>query len=256
MRAEWRVRSRVFLPVLTAPGERKRWKGAGMVMAVLLLISAILLVGIALLTNWDIALADSAFDATTKAFPLRHAWLTETFNHVMLKRVFTVLGLGFVVSVLWDLLAPRRWSALRRVQMRVVALTALLVPTAISLLKLNSGSHCPWDLTRYGGTAPYVRMFESLPSGVTPGHCMPAGHASSALWLISLSIFFVPHHLTRAAVVLAALLCGGVGVGWMQQLRGAHFLTHTLWSAWVALVLFFLITLCLDRWPERPAPTS
>jgi len=73
------------------------------------------------------------------------------------------------------------------------------------------------------------------------------------LWMISLSIFFVPHRLTRAAVVLATLLFVGVGVGWMQQLRGAHFLTHTLWSAWIALVLFFLIAMCLDRWPVRPA---
>jgi membrane-associated PAP2 superfamily phosphatase len=37
----------------------------------------------------------------------------------------------------------------------------------------------------------------------------------------------------------------------MQQLRGAHFLTHTLWSLWIALATVFIITLALDLWPER-----
>ena len=253
MGGNWRFPSRLASHRRMTPGQRKRWQGACIVMAVLLLIMACLLAGIALWTNWDVALADGAFDARTKVFPLRHAWVTETFNHVILKRIFTALALGFLIVVLWDLAAPRQWSVLRRLQMRVVALTAVIVPTAISLLKQYSGSHCPWDLERYGGTAPYVRLFEYLPSGLAPGHCMPAGHASSALWMISLSIFFVPHRLTRAAVVLATLLFVGVGVGWMQQLRGAHFLTHTLWSAWIALVLFFLIAMCLDRWPVRPA---
>ena len=82
---------------------------------------------------------------------------------------------------------------------------------------------------------------------------MPGGHASSALWMISLAILLVPYRLVHAAVALATLLMLGIGVGWLQQLRGAHFLTHTLWSAWIALLIVFLISTCLDRWPSGKA---
>ena len=42
---------------------------------------------------------------------------------------------------------------------------------------------------------------------------------------------------------LAALILG-FGFGWVQMMRGAHFLSHTLWSAWwvwlVELLVFAL----------------
>ncbi|UUZ57577.1 hypothetical protein LP419_13670 [Massilia sp. H-1] len=30
-------------------------------------------------------------------------------------------------------------------------------------------------------------------------------------------------------------------IGWIQQLRGAHFLTHTLWSMWIACALVITV---------------
>ncbi len=217
----------------------------------ILMVAAVFLSAIALWTDWDLRLADSAYDANAAVFPLRHAWLTQTFNHVILKRVFIGLAVLILVAVLWDLYAPRSWCWLRRFQLRVIALSAMLVPAVTSLLKQVSASHCPWDLQRYGGSEPYVRLFELLPSGTGPGHCMPAGHASSALWTISLFVLFIPYRLLNAALALAFFLILGIAVGWLQQLRGAHFLTHTLWSAWIALLIVFLITTCLDRWPTR-----
>lgn len=216
-----------------------------------LLVAAVSLIAMTLWTDLDLTLADRAFDAKAGVFPLRHAWVTATLNHVILKRLLTALAVLILIAVAWDSCAPRAWSWLRRFQLRVIALSALLIPSVIGLLKQGSDSHCPWDLQRYGGTAPYIKLFELLPAGVSPGHCMPAGHASSALWMISLSILFVPHRLLYAACMLVIQLLLGIGVGWMQQLRGAHFLTHTLWSAWIALMLVFLITTCLDRWPRR-----
>lgn len=246
-----RFPSRLASQLQLSAVERRHWEWANLGMLLVLVSTATLLSLMAWLTDWDLALADATFDARIKAFPLRHAWVTEVFNHVILRRLFTVVALGFLAVVLWDLLSTRRWSWLRRFQMRVVALSAVLVPVVISSLKQMSDTHCPWDLQRYGGTAPYVRLFESLPALVEPGHCMPAGHASSALWLISISIYFLPKQLGRGALTLAAFLAVGFAVGWMQQLRGAHFLTHTLWSLWVALATVFIVITCMDRWPER-----
>lgn len=256
MGGNWLFPSRLTSQLAPMHPQRQRWERAGVIAVAILVLAAIVIACIALFTEWDIALADSAFDANARVFPLRHAWVTEVFNHVILKRIFATLALVFLIAVLWDLASPRRWSWLCRFQMRVVALSAVLVPTVISLIKQSSSSHCPWDLERYGGTEPYVKLFEFMPAGVEPGHCMPGGHASSALWMISLAVFFIPHRLTRAVIALAAFLIVGVAVGWMQQLRGAHFLTHTLWSAWLALLTVVLITACLDRWPKRRRSTT
>lgn len=248
---QWSCQSRLLFTLAPSCHTRRQWAREVVLAVVMLFVMAMALVAISLWTDWDLLLADRAFDTRANAFPLRHAWLTATFNHVILKRCFTVLALAIVGAVLWDLCAPRSWPWLLRFQLRVIALSAVLVPTAISLLKQVSHSHCPWDLQRYGGSAPYVGLFERVPPGLDAGHCMPAGHASSALWMISLCVLFLPYRLLHAGLALAVFLTLGIAVGWLQQLRGAHFLTHTLWSAWIAMAIVLLILLCLDRWPTR-----
>jgi len=209
-----------------------------------IVLSALLILWIGNNTDIDLALADAAYDAATRSFPMQHAWIAERFNHVILKTALSVLGASVIVLALWDTIRPyRNWTASRRIGMRVVAMSAVLVPSAISLMKHASVSHCPWDLQRYGGSAPYVRLLEWVPGGIGAGHCMPAGHASSALWLISIAAFWWPHRRRTAILVASAMLALGLTVGWLQQLRGAHFLTHTLWSAWVACVLVWGIYL-------------
>lgn len=201
-------------------------------------------------TDIDLALADAAFDWATHNFPMRHAWLAETFNHVILKTLFSAVGAFAVMRALWDAVRPApHCSATWRNGVRVLATSAVLVPLAISLLKRASASHCPWDLQRYGGDAPYIRLLEWMPGGVVPGHCMPGGHASSALWLVAIAAFWWPHSRVKALTAGGAMLLLGGMVGWLQQLRGAHFLTHTLWSAWIACALILAIYLCHTRLP-------
>ena len=222
----------------------------------MLAVSALVLVMAGWWTNWDLALADAAFDRHARVFSLRHAWFAETLNHTILKRASIAFGSAAVLLALRDAWSPFGWPWLVRFRLRVLALSAVLVPALTSTLKQMSNAHCPWDLARYGGTEPYIRLFEALPAGVAAGHCLPAGHASSALWLISLCVFFLPGSLARAALTLAALLGFGMTVGWIQQLRGAHFLTHTLWSMWIAVATVMVIVTLLDRCPGTRAQAT
>ncbi|MES2322349.1 MAG: phosphatase PAP2 family protein [Pseudomonadota bacterium] len=211
------------------PVERRIWLA--------LALAAVFITWLGNATDIDLALADAAYDARLGVFPWRHAWLTEVFSHVLLKRALTGLGLLFIAAVALDMVKRQPWRHLRRKQLRVVAASAVLVPAAVALLKQFSSSHCPWDIDRYGGAEPYVRLLESLPVDVLPGNCMPAGHASSAMWLMSLAVFHLPARPRAAAGVFALCLGAGLAVGWMQQLRGAHFLTHTLWTGWIACAI-------------------
>lgn len=190
----------------------------------------------------DLALADGYYDAVTQAFPARDDWFFEFFMHRLMKAL--MLGLGMVppLTLLADRLLGRRLlSAHVRKSLGVLFIASLAVPLAIGVLKHFSIHHCPWAVTRYGGVAPYLRLFDALPAGTTAGRCFPAGHASSALWLAAAGAFWLPQ---RPGLALAASFAGllpGLALGWAQQVRGAHFLTHTLWSAWIAALMILLL---------------
>ena len=210
--------------------------------------SGLVILWLGLHTDIDLRLADAAFDPGQRTFPWRHAWLADAFNHGILKLLFTAIGGGIVLVALVDLLRSMpKINAQMRPRLRIVGLAAALVPLLTSLLKQASDSHCPWDLARYGGAQPYVRLFEALPFGASAGHCLPAGHASTSLWLVALAVFWLPGNPRKAAAVAATGLAVGFAMGWMQQLRGAHFLTHTLWSMWIAVLVVLVTTVLIDK---------
>jgi membrane-associated PAP2 superfamily phosphatase len=226
------------------------------VIAAWLVASALAILWLGAATDVDLALADAMFDPV-RGFPWREAWVATSFSHGIVKAVLVVLAMLSIAAAGWDLARPFvRWLPLTRLRMRALALSAVSVPLVISMLKKASASHCPWDLARYGGVEPYLRLLDALPWNVTAGHCLPAGHASSALWLVAVSVFWLPHSPRKALAAASAALALGFALGWMQQLRGAHFLTHTLWSMWLACALVTLVLACLPRFGTGPGTAA
>jgi len=231
----------------------------GAMLAALLALAAPVIATLGQFSDIDLRLADWLYDASARTFPWRDAWLADTFNHVILKGLFTIAALAFIGAAALDLVKPSPGrSLLDRLRLRVVAMSAILVPLTISLLKQASVSHCPWDLARYGGSEPYLRLFDALPAGVQAGHCMPAGHASSSLWLVALAVYWLPaprRGPQRARLVTFLALAIGGASGWLQQMRGAHFLTHTLWSMWISCALVLAIMFILQWQASRAGAT-
>lgn len=120
-----------------------------------------------------------------------------------------------------------------------------LVPLVVGGLKELTNVDCPWDLAGFGGDRPFVHLFADRPDGLPRAACFPGAHSSSAFALFAL--YFVGLGLGRRRLALAGL---GVALGlgllfsFGQQARGAHFLSHDLWSAFIA----WTICLALYRW--------
>ncbi len=213
-----------------------------------LLASAIALVLLEQFTNLDLVLADRSFDAALCQFPWRDSWFAEVLMHRWLKVPLTLFGIGLVLVALGERLWRRpRLQPGDRWRLRASAALALCIPLTISVAKQLSASHCPWDLDRYGGQAMYLRLLDAVPAGFQAGGCFPAGHASTALWLAGLCVWWLPSRPRRAALVFAAGLGAGFVVGWVQQLRGAHFLSHTLWSMWITAAWVWAVLLAFAR---------
>lgn len=220
-------------------------------LTIMLVAGALAILWLGRCTDLDLMLADAVFDAQRRVFPWRDAWLTVTFNHVIVKQLLMLLALGIVGYALVDAWRPRAGlSALGRLQLRTVAMSAVLVPAVTSALKHLSTSHCPWDLLRYGGEQPYVRLFGTAPAATLPGQCLPAGHASSALWLVALAVCWLPERPSRARAAALLAIGAGATVGYLQQLRGAHFMTHTLWSIWIASTIVVALIATLQATPS------
>ena len=159
-----------------------------------------------------------------------------------MKALMIGVGLAPAVALLADMLGGGLLlEDCTRRRLATLVASAVLVPLAISTMKASSIHHCPWNLSRYGGFAPYLRIFDSLPPGLSAGRCFPAGHATSALWLPAVAAFWLPGRPTKAAVAFALSLVPGLALGFAQQARGAHFLTHTLWSAWIAAAIVVVL---------------
>lgn len=62
--------------------------------------------------------------------------------------------------------------------------------------------------------------------------------------------------LRLRVIAWSALLAGGLALGWMQQLRGAHFLSHTLWSAWIACAIVLALLVLLQERAVRAPQVS
>jgi membrane-associated PAP2 superfamily phosphatase len=208
-----------------------------------LLLSAILLLAMDRFTSIDLWLEDWFFDPALNDFPWRSHWFAKQLAHDGLKPVVMTINITLIVTLLYDCLRKLSWlSDFWRWRMQLIAWASVVIPTVILVLKRRSPMHCPWSIDRYGGNMPYLKLFDHIPAGWQSGHCFPAGHASIGLWLAALAVIWLPHRPAKAAWAFACGLSAGLVLGWIQQMRGAHFLSHTLWSAWLAsLVIYSLV---------------
>ncbi|MEY4564968.1 MAG: hypothetical protein RLZZ618_4245 [Pseudomonadota bacterium] len=112
-----------------------------------------------------------------------------------------------------------------------LAVTTLLASLAVAALKSISTSSSPWDLQAFGGVAQHVSHWRWGVLDGGSGHCFPAGHASTGFAFIGgFFVFRGSPQVSRRW--LACALIAGLLFGLGQQVRGAHFMSHTLWSGW------------------------
>lgn len=204
--------------------------------------TAVLLLLLGQYTDIDLWIEDYYYDEELKVFPWLDSWFAKDLMHGYVKNVIIKSGYLLLLVVVWDFLRPwQRITPFVRSRLRFVAAASLLVPTIVRGVKQFSVLHCPWTVDRYGGTEPFLRLLDHVPEGMKAGHCFPAGHATVGLWLAALCVFWLPHKPRVAVGVFSAGLSLGLALGWVQQMRGAHFLFHTLWAAWLASLVILLM---------------
>ena len=179
-------------------------------------------------------------------FPLRQHWALVELNHRYVKDIL-------IISYVFMLLA---WMASFKGHKRLhwrwqygYFFCMVIVSTCfIGLLKSQSAHACPWD------------MITPTDDGIlwdfsaSNGHCFPGGHASSGFALIAGYFIYRLSERKRAYFFLFSALILGFALGWAQMMRGAHFFSHNLWSAWIIWCLNVIgYTLFSDKFSVQPS---
>jgi membrane-associated PAP2 superfamily phosphatase len=186
-----------------------------------------------LLIGWDLTGVDLAvvrWFGSGSGFALRASWWTSTLLHEG-GRLLAWAVLLLLIGGIWRPLPVFAALAQReRIGWVLVTLAAVLLVPSIKRVSLTS---CPWDLAEFGGMAQYVSHWRWGVGDGGPGRCFPSGHAAGAFAFLSGVFVLRPYRPDLARRWLIGVLLVGTLFGAAQLVRGAHYPSHTLWTAWL-----------------------
>lgn len=217
--------------------DRRFWMNHGL----LPLAAALVVLTLLEQTGIDLWLADRWFALEGGQWSWRNHWITYDLIHHHGKQLI----IGIAISAIALLLLGLRFEALAhwRRPLAYLLVCMLLLPALIAFGKRFSTVLCPWDLARYGGSLLYQHNLEYAPAYRQVGHCFPSGHASGGFALLALYFAGIGRVRRPAWLLLPGLVIGGIfALG--QQARGAHFLSHDLWTlsiCWFGALLAFAL---------------
>lgn len=222
--------------------QNQRFESCLFLAPILLLVSAIITV------EWggaDLALARVVYAAEGGRWLLKDHWLTQTVIHESGLRFSVALLLLVWVLAVASVLFPR-WRV-ARAPLIYLAFVLPLSPIVVTVLKSSLPVSCPWDLEFFSGATPWQGGWWGAVTGqggAQESGCFPAGHASGGYTFVAL-YFALRNSLPRwrfAGLAFGLLL--GLTYDVAQQLRGAHFLSHGLWTlaiSWLFAVVGYWV---------------
>ncbi|MFC7299587.1 PAP2 family protein [Herminiimonas aquatilis] len=177
------------------------------------------------------------YDDELHIFSFQNSKFLESIGHKFLKDLTAcILIVGILLSIASYVIA-----ALRPLRRPLIGFCVMAIASAlfISYLKSISIHSCPWDLQMYGGQAKWFPLFSGFLTANSQGHCWPGGHASGGFALIAGYFSFREYRPHLASAFLFSGFLFGSLMSFVQIVRGAHFLSHNLWTLW------FIWTICL-----------
>lgn len=181
-------------------------------------------------------------------FPLRDASYFKLIFHDFAKIFAWCLLLYFLTSLVCPKGSIANLSLSRRIQIPVTALSCVAI---VAIIKAFSRSSCPWEVDAFGGVIPYVSHWNANVYDGGGGRCFPAGHASAGFAFLGAYFSFKSKAPKLAVRWLIFVIFFGFALGISQQMRGAHYLSHTLWTFWICWVFSGIIDLAVAKWSDN-----
>jgi membrane-associated PAP2 superfamily phosphatase len=195
-------------------------------------------------TSLDLWIQDFFYNFNTKSWlideksPIPKFFFYNGPKYLLILFAVTSITLCCLPVKLYNQFAPKN---LKRINLLIAILTLTIAPSLVAWSKATTNIFCPYEITRYDGFAPYVRVLDSYPENDKPkkrGRGFPAGHASGGFALVSLAGLSATGFGRRLGIFIG--LSFGSAMGIYQMLKGAHYLSHTLVTAIFCWIVFLI----------------
>lgn len=199
----------------------------------------------------DVTITDVIYHIQGNTWAWKDALITQGILHKGGKWLSLVMGLVTLVLLILSTLVKRLKNY--RTPLLYLFSATLLSTLLVAAIKQLVSMECPWDLIRYGGTQVFIGLFDMRPPAMPASACFPAGHASAGYTWIALYFFFAAIRPQWRWTGLALGLGLGLTFGITQQFRGAHFLSHDLWTVMICWTVSFVLAKLLLPDVRRPS---
>jgi membrane-associated PAP2 superfamily phosphatase len=196
----------------------------------------------------DRLVADYFYGLQGHSWVWKGSWLAERVLHQGGRNLSLLIALVAFIAML---IAYAR-ASLRRHQKPLLYLFCAASGSSllVSVLKALLAVSCPWEFARYGGQLPYYSVIEQLVLRNGAG-CFPAAHASAGYAWVAVYFVSCIYASRWRWVGLVGPLLFGLVLGVAQQIRGAHFISHDLWT--LAVCWFYCLGLYLFMFNKQPS---
>ncbi|MCH4248085.1 MAG: phosphatase PAP2 family protein [Acinetobacter populi] len=202
---------------------------------IFLLLSALLLLTLLPIAgSIDQALL-SPYVSATQGFLYKNFWWYDQFAHhdmKVLQEFILLCILGSTIVSKYQVKFISLKNTRQYIQLLIFMLLSILI---ISILKQNSTHSCPWYMMQVDQST--IHFFNYLGQG----KCFPGGHSSLGYaWMAGFFVFYKQDRKIAYFYLFSGLILG-TGMGFTQMMRGAHFLSHNLWTFWFT----YVVNICL-----------
>lgn len=210
-------------------------------------LTALILLSIFISTyNIDQIVADYFYALQGGSWAWKNSWLAEHFFHRGGRNLS--IGLELVCVILLIITYCNKTYAQHRKSLLFLVIAVAGSSLIISLFKASLAVSCPWEFSRYGGNLHYHTVIEQIFLRNGSG-CFPAGQASAGYAWIALYFFGCRYKSSLRWLGLALAITTGIILGGAQQIRGAHFISHDLWT--MGLCWFFALSVYCFMFKEK-----
>jgi membrane-associated PAP2 superfamily phosphatase len=191
----------------------------------------------------DLTMARWSFDDARRIFPLTNQWMLKAVLHDAARTTSAVAALSLLALTIASWVLPQL-KALRthREALLFTSIATLAAAAIVGALKHFSSHACPWDLAIFGGSAVVARI----------GGCFPAAHPLAGYAWLAVGFALYPTARRKSWQAWAVAFALGTCFGGVQIVRGAHFLSHVLWSAWIVWGVNVALLALSQCWPASP----
>ena len=187
----------------------------------------------------DVIFSSYFFDFKASEWPLRNNWLIKTVFHDWGQKLSIFMGVAIFIIFAFSCFLKnlKKYSK----PLLFLFVSSVSGPIIIAILKNSTHIYCPWSLRIFGGDKPYIKLFDAVDSSLSIGHCFPGGHSGGGFAFISLYYFFMLVNPKYRFYGLGAGVFIGSFFGLTQEVRGAHFLSHDIFSLFICWSLTSII---------------